>query len=130
MASREEELGNIGTALLFENDHVRVWEMKLEPGESSPLHRHVHDYLWVDVTPSRKELLGAWPEGTTIEHEDGFVQHNTVGHGGRTYDTGIKNVGTATQRQIVVEFLGESRSESPLEPETNQRGEVSPLANR
>jgi beta-alanine degradation protein BauB len=39
------ELGNVATQLLFENERVKVWEMRLEPGESSDLHRHTLDYL-------------------------------------------------------------------------------------
>jgi mannose-6-phosphate isomerase-like protein (cupin superfamily) len=39
------ELGNVATRLLFENDRVKVWEMLLEPGESSDLHHHGLDYL-------------------------------------------------------------------------------------
>ena len=39
------ELGNVATRLLFENERVKVWEMLLEPGESSDLHRHGFDYL-------------------------------------------------------------------------------------
>jgi beta-alanine degradation protein BauB len=118
--SREDELGNIATTLLFENDRVRVWEMVLDPGEACILHRHVHDYLWVDVTPSRKELLGPY-DPRVVFHDDGFVQYNVVGKGGRTYDTGIRNVGEGRQRQIVVELLGESVADAELEPENNGR---------
>ena len=39
------ELGNVATRLLLENERVKVWEMRLEPGESSDLHRHTLDYL-------------------------------------------------------------------------------------
>jgi mannose-6-phosphate isomerase-like protein (cupin superfamily) len=39
------ELGNVATRLLLENDRVKVWEMVLEPGESSDLHRHTLDYI-------------------------------------------------------------------------------------
>lgn len=39
------QLGNVATRLLFENERVKVWEMRLEPGESSDLHRHELDYL-------------------------------------------------------------------------------------
>ena len=39
------ELGDVATRLLFENDRVRVWEMVLEPGQSSDWHRHEHPYV-------------------------------------------------------------------------------------
>jgi len=40
-----DELGNVATRLLLENDRVKVWEMVLAPGESSDLHRHTMDYV-------------------------------------------------------------------------------------
>jgi mannose-6-phosphate isomerase-like protein (cupin superfamily) len=43
--SQAQELGQVATRLLFENERVKVWEMLLEPGESSDLHRHTLDYL-------------------------------------------------------------------------------------
>ena len=33
-------MSDVGTARLFENDRVIVWEMLLEPGESAGPHRH------------------------------------------------------------------------------------------
>ena len=117
---RVEELGNIGSELLFENDHVRVWNMVLEPGESCKMHRHKLDYVWVDVTDSTKELL--WPgERRILTHKDGHVSYQTVGRKGRDYDTGIKNVGDSTSRQIVIEFVGQSATEEPGVPMTNGR---------
>jgi hypothetical protein len=38
-------LGDVATRLLFENERVKVWEMLLEPGESSARHEHTRDYL-------------------------------------------------------------------------------------
>jgi mannose-6-phosphate isomerase-like protein (cupin superfamily) len=38
-------LGNVANRFVFENDRVKVWEMLLEPGESSDLHEHTMDYL-------------------------------------------------------------------------------------
>jgi mannose-6-phosphate isomerase-like protein (cupin superfamily) len=36
---------HVGTRLLMENERVKIWEMVLDPGEASPLHRHVRDYV-------------------------------------------------------------------------------------
>jgi hypothetical protein len=33
-------LGPIGSRIIFENDLVRVWELRVEPGESAGMHRH------------------------------------------------------------------------------------------
>ena len=49
----EDSMGSIGERVLFENEHVRVWENMLEPGEESPVHRHDHDYLIIDIEGER-----------------------------------------------------------------------------
>ena len=43
----DQELGNVGSYVLLENDHVRVWQNDLEPGESSDWHLHTTNYLFV-----------------------------------------------------------------------------------
>ena len=43
----DRELGNVGSYVLLENDHVRVWQNDLEPGESSDWHLHTTNYLFV-----------------------------------------------------------------------------------
>jgi hypothetical protein len=53
-----EPLGNVADRILFEDDRVRIWEMKLEPGEASDLHRHDHDYYLVML---QGDLIGGIP---------------------------------------------------------------------
>ncbi len=43
--AHDETLGDVATGFLFENEVVKVWEMRLKPGASSALHRHDHPYL-------------------------------------------------------------------------------------
>jgi len=45
--ARQAAVGDVATRLLFENDRVKVWEMELEPGESSDAHRHDLEYFFV-----------------------------------------------------------------------------------
>jgi len=45
--------GCVGTTLLAENERVRVWEVRLAPGERLPFHRHVLDYFWTALTDSQ-----------------------------------------------------------------------------
>lgn len=42
-----DPIGGVGTSVLFEDDKVKIWDMKLEPGQASDLHRHDHDYYLV-----------------------------------------------------------------------------------
>jgi beta-alanine degradation protein BauB len=53
MADEGRELGDVATKLLMENDRVRIWEMRLEPGARSALHRHDHDYIMVQIAGDR-----------------------------------------------------------------------------
>jgi len=46
----ERVLGPIGTEVVFENDHVRIWHLRLGPGERSAVHRHDNDYVLVQVS--------------------------------------------------------------------------------
>ena len=39
--------GGIASRVLMENDRVRIWEMRLKPGEESDLHRHDLDYIMI-----------------------------------------------------------------------------------
>src|SRR3954466_15953806 len=57
-AARERgiELGPVGQALLLENEHIRVWEVRLEPGESIHFHFHYHPYLVVSLGGGENEI--------------------------------------------------------------------------
>ncbi|HZP74623.1 MAG TPA: hypothetical protein VFB45_00635 [Pseudolabrys sp.] len=55
-AERGIKLGPVGTALLLENDHIRMWEVKLEPGETIPFHIHYHPYLVVSLGGGENEI--------------------------------------------------------------------------
>jgi hypothetical protein len=46
-------LGDIGTKLLFEDERVRVWEVRLDPGQDGDPHRHELDHLLVQVAGDR-----------------------------------------------------------------------------
>jgi quercetin dioxygenase-like cupin family protein len=40
---------DVGTRLWLENDHVRVWEVRLAPGARGPFHAHTRRYFWTVV---------------------------------------------------------------------------------
>lgn len=97
----------VGTTLLFESDRVRVWEMVLEPGESSGLHQHLNDYVFAYVTPVN-EVEVRVPErpGALTVAGDNFVSHTRVGDATDPRLTHeLVNVGDTTHRQILVELL-------------------------
>jgi hypothetical protein len=57
----------VGTHMWFENEAIRVWEIRLDPGDRSPFHAHTHRYFWtvVDGGIARQHM----PDGTVFTHE-------------------------------------------------------------
>ena len=47
------ELGGVGPGVVFENDRVRIWELRLGPGEKSDVHQHDLDHILVLVSGDR-----------------------------------------------------------------------------
>lgn len=63
--------GPPGTSLLFENEHTRIWEVLLEPGEALALHRHDLPYVVVTIDGATCVLTGADGTETTVTLEPG-----------------------------------------------------------
>jgi hypothetical protein len=98
-------LGSIGTKLVFENDRVRVWDLDLEPGAKSDVHKHDLDYLIVQIDGDR---IAAAPEPDSgsiytqyieVAAQPGKVSYITRGG----IETAV-NVGTRRYREIVIEL--------------------------
>lgn len=52
-------MADIASRKVFENDRVAVWEMVLEPGESSGVHTHENTYFFQVIEGSTLKTLGA-----------------------------------------------------------------------
>src|SRR6185503_5469689 len=63
---KNQSNGCVGTKLLSETERVRVWEIRLKPGERIGFHRHVLDYFWTAVTAGRGR--SRMQDGTTVEN--------------------------------------------------------------
>ena len=55
-ATGGRKLGPIGDKILFENEHLRVWSVKLDPGERQPWHQHLLPYLIVPLTAGKNVM--------------------------------------------------------------------------
>jgi quercetin dioxygenase-like cupin family protein len=71
----------VGGRLLSETERVKVWEIRLAPGERLPAHRHVLDYFWTAVTPGTS--IQHTDDGTTreVSYQAGDTRHFTFGAG-------------------------------------------------
>ena len=98
----------VGTKLLFENDEVRVWDLRLEPVQSTCMHRHETDYLYVVIGGGTLQRIGG--DGTRGEPSamnDGDVRFRNVD--GEDVHEAV-NVGDTVWRNIVVELKKNARS--------------------
>ena len=102
-AHADDPLGNVAQRVLFEDEKVRIWEMKLAPGEHSDLHHHEHDYYLVIF--SGDLVAGIPPKGHPMEPFVGVVppEGNTVPvpKGGTEW---ALNVGEKTYHEILIEL--------------------------
>src|SRR5436309_2468458 len=55
-AARGIALGEVGDRILFENEYIRMWEVRLEPGETIKFHIHHHPYLVVSLGGGENEV--------------------------------------------------------------------------
>ena len=51
--AEDRVLGGVGTKIVYEDERVRVWVLKLAPGERSPMHQHEVDHLLIQVQGDR-----------------------------------------------------------------------------
>jgi beta-alanine degradation protein BauB len=96
--------GCVGSTLLSENDKVRVWIIRLAPGERIGFHRHVLNYFWTSVSGGRgrQHLM----DGTTVEYsyQPGETRHETYGDGEyKVHD--LENLGDKEMVFMTIEFL-------------------------
>ena len=100
-----DDLGDVATRVLFDNDRVRVWEMALAPGERSARHRHDLDYLLVFLEGERIAVdvdpASAGPYRESLEFDVPLGRCVFVERGG--VETAV-NVGTTPYREILIEL--------------------------
>lgn len=100
-------LTDVGQRIVFENQHVRVWDLVLEPGERQAWHEHDHPYLVIglEAADNRVDFL----EGT-----EPLLIHESVG--GVVYrEAGgvhmVTNHGTTRYRSRVVELKAVAKND-------------------
>jgi hypothetical protein len=113
--------GCVGTQLLSESDRVRVWIIRLKPGERVGFHRHVLDYFWTSVNGGhgRQHLM----DGSTVEHKylPGETRHETYGPGEyKVHD--LENLGDQEMIFNTIEFLDSANKPLPIPDSVRQAG--------
>jgi quercetin dioxygenase-like cupin family protein len=100
----ENPNGCVGSEFVSESDRVRVWTIRLKPGQRFGFHRHVLDYFWSAVSGGRgrQHLM----DGSTVEYtyQPGETRHESYGPGEfKVHD--LENIGDRDMVFMTVEFL-------------------------
>jgi hypothetical protein len=97
MAQDLAKLSPQDVKVLFENDRVRVLEVRHQPGVKEPMHSHpAYVVYYLDATTMKT----TFPDGKTVvkERKAGEVSF------GEPVTHALENVGTTAQHNIVVEL--------------------------
>jgi hypothetical protein len=103
----------VGQRLISESERVRVWEIRLKPGQRFGFHRHVLDYFWTSVMPGRARAHVS--DGTTVEHsyQAGETRHESHARGhAKVHD--LENIGDSELIFVTVEFLDSANEPLPI----------------
>ena len=98
-------LGDVGTRVVFEDEHVRVWQLKLTPGEDSAIHRHTLDHLLIQVAGDRIAVIPEPDsEGPYRDYLEADVVPGAVVHVSRGGVETARNVGRRPYLEVIVEL--------------------------
>jgi len=103
--SDQRSFGGVGNKLVYENDRVRVWELRLEPGEASPVHKHDLDHILIQIAGDKIALA---PEPDTASRYKDYMEADVLpGEVAFVRRGGVevaRNVGAQQYREIIVEL--------------------------
>ena len=98
-------LGGVGTKMLMENDRVRIWEIRLGPGEQGDVHRHDLDYVLIQIEGDR---IAGVPEPDSAGEYNEYIEADvTPGNFVYIRKGGVevaRNVGREPYYEILVEL--------------------------
>ena len=86
-------LGEVGQRIVFENEHVRIWEINLDPGQTIDFHIHFHPYIVVSLGGGENEIETVFgkkisiqePLGSTVFIDDMRPVHRLTNRSNVTY---------------------------------------------
>jgi hypothetical protein len=95
----ERKLGGVGSYVIFENEHVKVWQNDLEPGEGSDWHLHTMHYLFVGT--AHGDLRVHHKDGTS---DDIVMEVGKVVMGQKDSVHQLVNVGSNPYSSVIIEI--------------------------
>lgn len=105
MANVTRQLGTIADTVLFENERVRIWEMKLPAGQDGPVHAHTLDHILIQISGDRMAVVpepdsrgeyNTYEEADVVPGNYFFIRKGGVER--------ARNIGKQTYHEIIVEL--------------------------
>lgn len=117
--------GCVGQQLLSETARVRVWSIRLQPGERIGFHRHVLDYFWTAV--SGGTAVSSFHDGRTVEtaYQAGDTKHFRFG-ADEFMIHDLRNTGSDPLIFTTVEFLDSANAPLPVPDHVRIRPDTGP----
>jgi hypothetical protein len=103
--AEHRRLGDVGTKLLFENERVRAWELRLEPGQDSAVHRHELDHLLIQLSGDKVAVIPeADTEGPYRDYLEADVIPGMTVYVRRGGVETARNTGSEPYHEIIIEL--------------------------
>jgi hypothetical protein len=120
---RNQNNGCVGTELVSETDRVRVWVIRLQPGERIGFHKHVLDYFWTSLFAGRARSNHEGGATYETEYYAGETQHARYAAGEyKIHD--LENIGNTELVFSTVEFLDSANAPLPVPDAVRLQGPV------
>ncbi|MBD3678490.1 MAG: hypothetical protein HUJ27_08820 [Rhodobacteraceae bacterium] len=110
---RNDQNGCVGTVLVSETDRVRVWHLRLAPGERLPFHKHVNPYFWTVISPGSARAYFSDGRIAQAEYYAGQTSHYHYGPDEYMLHS-LENIGETQLFFTTVEFLDGTNPPLPV----------------
>lgn len=101
--------------LAFENEHVRVFKVEVAPGDSTAMHRHRHDYVYV--------ILGSADVSNDVEGKPPVelkLKDGEVGFLPGNFAHIARNLAAAPFRNVTIELLQDEKAHTAPAPQWDE----------
>ena len=120
-ADRGIELREIGDKILLENDLIRMWEVRLEPGQTLGFHIHYHPYVVVSLgggtneieTISGKKISTDEPAGSYVFINEMREVHQLTNKSNVTYLSRLIEIKSVTWSANLIRWVDASVLRNP-----------------
>lgn len=105
--------GHVGSRLVSETEHYRVWLIDIAPGARLPFHTHVLNYFWTATSAGSARSRHADGRVVEMEYSVGLTRHMSFAAGeSMTHD--LENIGSTPLCFTTVEDKRSANAPLPL----------------